>query len=590
MEINDLNLSIKDNFTTRIFYGSQVYGPKLKEKLIKMENNRTYESFFQENKININSSDIIQYSFKLVSNFSSDDLITLNLTYYIPDFTDIESKNESHTNSPTYFTFETLIHAFILIQVIDILANYFFKYMINSFWDIVILILSICANYYECSFCITFIISIVVIFSNDKNIYEVIPLFISFTDQYMLICVFLFIMSNTINKRFFLFFFMQSLIFYKIHFLRFCFSFLYYRSLKNKKIFSSNSKNITKYTIIMTLIYCIIYYIYSMKCESVFQNKIVPPFTVTVNKWYPENNTRLYTELVSEMIEELKKPYEYNDSYHPCTFSPISKGNSTPKDLIIIQAGQDVSRANLAIKSLRTSGCKARIFLVALDKDNISLATRQLHESAGVKSFILRRYLAFPKAVMLAMRFALSDELFSSCEDINKYVNRFFYFDSFDTAFQSDPLFGEWENNTLYVSSENHLMGTNWFMLEWFREIRGFEPIDFLNKTVYCTGIFGGYPNVVRVVGQMIHSFYLDWKFKAQDQVQYNILIHYGMLEKVGIKIYEEPNWVSIAMILSRFDAGRLGSFQNKTGFKPAAIHQHVRSYNLLKPIIESCP
>ena len=301
----------------------------------------------------------------------------------------------------------------------------------------------------------------------------------------------------------------------------------------------------------------------------------VSPIHVDIEKYYPENNTKLFNNLVPEMVKAIQENKPLDNCPH-CNFKPLFSPNSTSRDLIIIQAGGDPSKAQLSIKSLRSTGCKARIFLVITDYDEVSVHLQNFFDSCGVDVFRYKISSNYAKTFFVAIRFSLDDEFLYQGA---KYVDRILYFDSFDTVFQSDPFIGDWQNNSLYVSNEHIPIGHNPYMTMWFRGMPNFNsrPID--NNNTICSGIFGATADVILKVGQLMHTFYLGWDFIALDQALYNYLIYIGLLEKAGINVELYSHFASIAVRINDYTPSSLGQFSNKiNGFKPAVIHQYNRN------------
>ena len=213
----------------------------------------------------------------------------------------------------------------------------------------------------------------------------------------------------------------------------------------------------------------------------------VSPIHVDIEKYYPENNTKLFNNLVPEMVKAIQENKPLDNCPH-CNFKPLFRPNSTSRDLIILQAGGDPSRTQLSIKSLRSTGCKARIFLVITDYDEVSEQLQNFFDSCGVDVF---RYKISPKSAhsfFVAMRFSLDEEFLYQGA---KYVDRILYFDSYDSVFQSDPFIGEWQKNSLYVSNENIFIGHNPYMVKWIRRLPNFNSRPINNNNTICSGIFG---------------------------------------------------------------------------------------------------
>ena len=75
-------------------------------------------------------------------------------------------------------------------------------------------------------------------------------------------------------------------------------------------------------------------------------------------------------ELIDQLINEAKKlnQVELSD-FAPCNSTPSNKSHSTPKDLILLQPDHN---PQLGLKTFRSAGLKARVFVVVIRQNPIS--------------------------------------------------------------------------------------------------------------------------------------------------------------------------------------------------------------------------
>ena len=313
----------------------------------------------------------------------------------------------------------------------------------------------------------------------------------------------------------------------------------------------------------------------------------ISPIQVNIEKYFPENNTKFYDDLIPSMLNASKKDFSFDKCPH-CNFEPIYKSHSTKRDLIIIEGCGNPSLAQLAIKSLRSTGCKARIFLIIAEKDKITSQLQDFFTNCGVDVFRCQIDTRNNLYFYTGMRFALNEEFLYKGKNL---FDRVFYFDAFDTVFQSDPFMEQtWKQNSLYISDEQFLIGWNGFMLDWYKNMINFDPKPIHDKNTICSGIFGGYPDVIIKVGQLMHTFYIGFELIAQDQVLFDYLIYFDFLKKAGIEIIANPHFSSIAMTIHNYNKVSLGQFSNKeSGFLPAVIHQYNRAGELYPLFANNC-
>ena len=556
-----------------------------------------YHSFYQQH----------HHTFKLISNFSAEDSIHVKLKYLIGGFHQANC-------------FEVIVIALVFVSIfIEIFyfhflaPNYecsitdslaFFEIFVFLFMKNISMI-----NENDIQNIIYFCIFISIIY-NSNNILSSIPfIFYSLFDQttksyYCLFLILLIIHQNIIHTIILIFFYYISthypnLSFSYIIILYYFINFKYY----NKNISKSNSKSkpdsYSIKSIVIVLIWSLIILILELYNSHIsnpmniiqshsFNNR--GGISIHLQQWYPENNTFYFKDLVHDMVDEIQKPFTIDAQCPHCDFKPINGTSSTERDLIIIQAGGVENKGIISIRTLRTTGCKARIFLCVHKGEFIKSKIKRQLELCGVKIFYVKNIkglkIGYHKnTIMATMRFLINEEFLYKA---SKYVDRMLYFDTKDTVFQADPFNDITTPNSLYVSPEFRYTSTNKIMQKWYRQLPNFNGYYFKNCEVICNGIFAGDTPTMIKLGQLMKSLHLGLDFIATDQAQYDYLIYSGIFAKAGVNVIRYPKYASIADISKQFKPLPLGEVKHPKLSYPVAIHQYNR-WDLLVEKFEGC-
>ena len=156
---------------------------------------------------------------------------------------------------------------------------------------------------------------------------------------------------------------------------------------------------------------------------------------------------------------------------------------------------------------------------------------------------------------------------------VRSRVDRVLYFDALDTIFQGDPFVSITNPLKLYVSSEDHCVFDNPWMTSWLDDLPGFSSDFVMDQNVICSGIFGGYTDVIEKFSQLHTSMYHNWKFYTEDQGIFNYILYTHILQRNGISIDMNPDFASIGMLVDVL-TGKYPSEYEYNGYIPAIIHQ----------------
>ena len=312
-------------------------------------------------------------------------------------------------------------------------------------------------------------------------------------------------------------------------------------------------------------------------------------FEVSLNPYYN------HFDFMKDTIEEIKKAteIEFNlDKCNGCYFKPHDQPSSTNRDLILLAMGDKINSVIFSVLSLRTTGCRARVVIIMLEKNrkNVNHKVEQRLNDCGIYIVGLNyTYKSKSFNFMKIIRFPLFAEFLS------KYPNSFdraLYFDSYDTVFQSDPFTSEIQPGKLYISPEYNPIGNNNWVKGWFDRIPGFNYDSYLDQDVICSGVFGGYTNVVYKLCDMMKALYIyDYDgidFITEDQGLLDYLIYAGPAVSSGLNPTVLLDYVSAGFIVPYIPYQGIGTTKifNKT---TVLIHHINRNKDYLKNIKKIC-
>ena len=620
--IKSLDIKYFQTYKERMYYVGQISGPRLIENKGSLFNSFYQYSTSLNDCENLNLRKPQVYTFKMVSNFSTEDIISTSIKY-LPISTG---------NFKNIFISKLIPEIIFFIISLEVL---YFHLLCPSYQRTVI-------DYYfiiNSAFLLFFMGSLFYMQTLQNYVILLFLFFLIFQNNMFVFSIAFFIFTSKdilLNSLFILFIFnnqkFQIIILLSINFIayfnyEFWFSYLlllhYFTKINSitntsidindnnqsilvqKNSIDSRMKNDKGYQFFnifpyISIIYIIIfllnfavynnhYYHYNYSDTSMYNLDNVD---ISLNMWYPENNTMYYPELIKDMLKEAQKDSLIDAECPLCCFKPINKSTSTTRDLIIIQAGGIVNESLLSIRTLRTTGCKAKIFLILFPSDNLSRYEKNLFEKCGISIFYIEKSNEYRISnrvnnIMATMRFIINEEF---GYEGYKYIDRIFYFDTKDTVFQEDPFNYITEPNTLYVSPEFHKIKRNSAMRYWINMIPNFKHYVLSQYEVICNGIFGSDIPTISKLGQLIKALHINKDFIAVDQAQYDYLIYLKILERSGINISINKKYASIAVTKNDYIPSILGKFRHKNGDIPAVIHQYNRLDILTNNFYSSCP
>ena len=271
--------------------------------------------------------------------------------------------------------------------------------------------------------------------------------------------------------------------------------------------------------------------------------------------------------------------------------------NSTIRDCIITLAVNKVDNVFPYIRTLRTTGCKATVFILFDDAayNKLSKDTFELFRNCSINIYNIGQFPSFSKYpnVFAHKHIYIFDFLYK----VGYLFDRILLADLYDSVFQKDPFFESVDPEAFTVSTEARFMirdqcnKAELFGLERF-------PDDQINKVkTLNAGIMYGSPEIIMKYQTLyFHSFDIfnvDQTHKVSDQGYLNYFNIKKELrctfEKLNIW-YHDQGFETLASIYPHLPKClQLGEL-TYSNTKAVIVHQFDRSEMLVAMVLLSCP
>ena len=599
-EISKIYFSLGQKKLQHLFMIQQIYGPDLINAPDKSGTHQT-NKWIKDQEKNQYQRPYYSYIFKIMSNFTSFDVVNFKVatdhninynkkyqeqgicTVFIPKNTfNIFSLNYSHV-----FIFSLLL-LFILLPCVESMKNLLLLLLVfltflpkgdycNVFNAIVILLIF---QQLKIKIVLTFITCYLFIYKSPLLIFPVLLSYNNDPIQKILILL----LCSYLSMYFDYFPFTIPIL-------------LFYYFQQNVSMRNKTKQMIASFALVLYVLlsFTIIYHIfnetstynsvfYPTKYKNEFKSdKFIATLSPLEFRYDPSYAGR--NSFVKDMVLKTQQNFSLANC-ELCSFkvNERMKGDSTERDVIVIVSCMNPTKAYLGIKSLRTVGCKARVFLIIDQIDELDYHFQKEYENCGVFVFKLDNTLIDRQIHYENVRF---DILSDFGESVGSNVDRILYYDAFDTIFQGDPFYREWEPNSLYVSSEKHQLIENIVVRSWFTELE-IDMRCFLHKDVICSGVFGGSPKTISLISKFVKSLNVNLNIQLRDQVLYDYILFLDIPSKLSINVINEPHFASIAFNYIKY-SGTYPEIVDDIDFKPRVVHQINRNEKLFSNSIETC-
>ncbi|KAH0787429.1 hypothetical protein GPJ56_008624 [Histomonas meleagridis] len=297
-------------------------------------------------------------------------------------------------------------------------------------------------------------------------------------------------------------------------------------------------------------------------------------------------------EYIKEISTEL--PTQPIPSSYLCNMNRSSGIGSTARDVVLLFGSHFAPGLQLCIKSLRSTGCKARIILFggsSITSDQTALNFFKLMNVELIPNCDepnKREYVPH----MLRYEYELNWLLKNSGT-----IDRVLHTDSFDVFFQGDPFSEHVPHDSLKFVVEPHQVRSCGWNYAWIYSCYGEEGLKKrLNNFIICSGsISGGYLSYVALLKLMISQKEWSTCYKAsEDQAILNYLVWNQDVRNAGIKYsftgcddgFFTVQWCAIEKKVKFNEYGQAITEANTV---PSYIHQYNRIQSFTDFLFQKC-
>lgn len=243
------------------------------------------------------------------------------------------------------------------------------------------------------------------------------------------------------------------------------------------------------------------------------------------------NNLDIFNDNVNNQNEQIEKDEE---KCNLCKKLPIAYGDSSRNDLVITGVFGQEKRFNKFIRSLRSTGCKAKVVVVS----NVSLKKeyQEKYKKCDVDFFVMKSPPNTMNMYPHSLRYVGYQQYFDIFK--NQTFNRVLHADSFDVFFQKDPFTKDIHNDHLYFTMEDVLIQNSSWNSGWLTRAYNNSIATALgNYTVSCSGtLIGGYSQFLKYLEVLLNHppFWANGRHSL-DQAYHNFLLHTSAFKEAGI-------------------------------------------------------
>lgn len=278
-----------------------------------------------------------------------------------------------------------------------------------------------------------------------------------------------------------------------------------------------------------------------------------------------------------------------------CNLSPLNKPTSTRRDVILTSALTKLKNVEYFIRTLRSTGCKARVILFLDSKQTASIKWRSLFAACDIEPVFIKHTNPVVQSAPKLSRYYFEQQWLK--ENVDK-VDRIIHTDSFDVIFQSDPFIEMIKNDRLYFTFEPVTLANSLWTASWMNQCYSHTQLsNFTNRLVSCSGVTAGsgklflkYLDLLLATPQWTTCF-----GHSLDQAHHNYLLFSGAFERAGIKI--EGFGCDSPFLTMHFCCKKTKCHLDDNGVMygngttaPVLVHQYNRWKNLTKRNPEWCP
>lgn len=284
------------------------------------------------------------------------------------------------------------------------------------------------------------------------------------------------------------------------------------------------------------------------------------------------------------------------------------KNKTHSRDVILLYADSFTPGLELALKSLKATGCKARIVILTskrsfsteskeylLETMNITIL-KGCKENKEILDYPNRSHVNVPHMLRYKCEY---DWLQRNIHD----VDRILHTDAYDIFFQKDPFsytesgrsMIEYDKLT-FVIEPHYIRGCGW-NLAWFTKCYGKQTTkEYQNNFIACSGTIAGNSTMYLQLAELMLN-QKEWKTcyqSSHDQPILNYLLWSGKIDQSGIKYkftgcdggFATLQW---CIVNGKIVYNEYGQVVLPSNIVPSYLHQYPRYQELSNHLYQAC-
>lgn len=279
-----------------------------------------------------------------------------------------------------------------------------------------------------------------------------------------------------------------------------------------------------------------------------------------------------------------------------CMLKPLHPPTSTERDVILAAALTKLKRVEFFLRTLRSTGSKARIILFVSRYSTISRSWRKFFKACNVEPvYVPMSNEVLDSAPKLSRYYYYQQWLSANIESVDRVLHT----DTFDVIFQSDPFFPSINSSKLYFTFEPVTLASSHWTASWINQCYDEDLGEkFWNANTSCSGVtVGGARPFLKYLDILLSTPKWTQCFgHSLDQAHHNYLLHTGKFAEQGLEI--EPFGCNSPYLTMHFCCKREKChlsdedimYGSNNEEPPVLIHQYNRWKNLTARNALMCP
>lgn len=277
-----------------------------------------------------------------------------------------------------------------------------------------------------------------------------------------------------------------------------------------------------------------------------------------------------------------------------CDFKPLHAPTSTRRDAVLAAALTELKRVEYFLRTLRTTGTRARIILFLDKHSTVSEKWRKMFYACDVEPVFITHTNAVIESAPKLSRYYFYQQWLRA--HINE-VDRVLHTDTFDVIFQSDPFIPQFNSSKLYFTIEPVTLGGSSWTEQWIEQCYDINTVmKYSDRPVSCSGVtIGGARQFLLYLDILLSTPKWTTCFgHSLDQAHHNYLYYTGEFKNHGLEIEGldcNSNFLTMHFCCKRAKCSLRDGimYGNNSHVAPVLIHQYNRWKNLTERNQQLC-